>query len=263
MITFRNLGRLGRLGNALFQLASTIGIGARLNEPVILPADWIHRPYFSVPDELFGPIPAEAHEATEYVPYIDERARPYLQDISLFRNEMDRVREYLFPSRLALEELDKFALPEHPRIAVHVRRGDNVIDPGVPNKADYHPCPPASYYLEAASLLPDGRRMVFSDDLAWCRESLPFTPYGCGQAHPKEHEPDYFSAVPRDWIDLFMMARCDYFVLSNSTFGIWAALLANVPPDHVIRPTPVYGPLLQYIDEALMFDPDWKALRVT
>jgi hypothetical protein len=134
-----------------------------------------------------------------------------------------------------------------------------VVDPGVPNKSDYHLCPPLEYYLAAFRRQPGLPRAVFSDDVPWCRQWLPHAEfYGHGQPHPKEHEAEYRSTTPTDWIDFFLLTRCKYFIITGSTFGIWAAVLANVPPTNVVRPNKVYGPLVDYVDESLMFDPDWR-----
>jgi hypothetical protein len=273
MITYRNLGLYGRLGNALFEFASTIGIGQAMNQQVMFPATWMHRPYFRVPDELFGDVPAEAEEATAVVQraydrQFDPRALPYLQDIELFMPWIDLIRRYLQPSEQAQEALAHYVLPPRPRLSVHVRRGDNVVDPGVPNKGDYHVCPPAEYYRQAIiqqALVHRWENVCFfSDDIPWCRENFPLADfYGDGVMHPKEHEPEFLTAVPRDWIDLFLMAQCDYHVVTGSTFGIWGALLAGNPPDTVIRPDRVFGPIVaEYTNSELMFDPLWRVCAV-
>lgn len=235
------------------------------------PEDWIYRPYFNLPDTMFGPIPDYAVDADYMeaaVEHIDPRARAYLQDYNLFADDLDEIREYFFPSERALDVLQ--GLPQTfdwpTALGVHVRRGDNVIDPGVPNKSDYHLCPGLDYYERGIGRqwrdFPDRRNLaVFSDDIPWCRENLPIAKYyGDGRAYWKEHEDLYGVDTPHDWIDLFTLARCNYFVVSGSTFGIWGALIAGVPDSHVVRPDKVYGPLLDFIDESLMFPPDWKVI---
>lgn len=271
MITYRALGRMGRLGNALFELAATIGVAMDRHEEVMFPADWVHRPYFSIPDELFGDVPDSAVESTEYAQHIDYRVRPYLQDVNLFLPYMDLIRDYLQPSPAAIETLSMFELPERGRLAIHARRGDKVIDPVVPNAQDYHRCATVDYYTRAGALFiewldlprepPIKSLCVFSDDVQWCRENLPPADfYGDGTPYWKEHEEMFGKEAPTDWIDLFLLSRCDYFVVTGSTFGIWGALLSNAAPDHVIRPDRVYGPLLNFINESILFHPNWRAI---
>lgn len=264
MITYRALGHCGRLGNALWELASTVGIAMDSGEKPILPANWMHRPYFSVPDEFFGEIPPDAKEATEWAQHLDTRARPYLQDWRLFWPYINVIREYLQPSPYALEILAGYPTTRkwwQPAVGIHVRRGDNVVDPGVPNKSDYHLCPTLDYYQRGiAEFDYIIRKEVFSDDLPWAQANIPAASYGVSTPHLKEHEPGFVTTEPHDWIDLFLLARCTHFVITGSTFGIWAAILADVHPARVVRPDRVYGPLLDYIDSELMFPPDWKVL---
>ena len=52
MITYPQLGQNGRLGNQLWQIASTIGIAVDLEEDWSFP-DWPYREHFQMPDEWF------------------------------------------------------------------------------------------------------------------------------------------------------------------------------------------------------------------
>lgn len=266
VLVHKGVGRQGRLGNALFQIAGTIGLARQNGMEPLFPSDWIHRPYFSVPDEMFGPLPDDYVEAPSLAAHLDPRCQAYLQDINLFSDGAikEEIVSYFQPSELAVEQLhNEWAilkeLPE-PVLGVHVRRGDNVVDPGIPNKSDYHHCPNLGYYIEAIKRhrLKYESVAVFSDDAEWCKEALPADYYGGGIAHPKEHESDYWTVTPKDWIDFFMLATCSRFVVTGSTFGIWAAIISGVPATHVVRPVKVYGPMLSYIDSELLFDPEWQ-----
>lgn len=267
-LTYRNLGLHGRLGNALWQLGATLGVARRTSAEPIFPATWQHRPFFSFPDHMFGDVPDEALDtfnspAIEYL-NLSAQALPYLQVYELIKDVLPELRSYLRPSWKAQQilqpYLDKF--PESPVLGIHVRRGDNVVDAGVPNKSDYYYLPPLQYYQRGIDLLardPEIKLACFSDDIAWCRSNIPAAFYGDGRAQPKEHEPDFLTTEPRDWIDLFLLSTSDYLVLSNSTFGVWAAFMANVPTDHVVRADKYFGPLLTpLVNAEMMFDPDWR-----
>lgn len=269
MIVFKDLGRVGRLGNALFELASTMGIAASRGDVARFNADWMHRPYFSVPDELFsepGDM-ADGIEAPSLVPHIDPRAAVYLQDFELFRPIWPIVRAALAPSEMAHGILDQqtgfHALPR-PILAVHVRRGDNVVDPGVPDKHNYFPLPTVRYYTaaiyEQTKRGDMGSVAVFSDDIAWCEQALPgLDYYHHGVARPKEHEPEYLSAPVLDWIDLQLMALCEHHVLSNSSYGVWGALLAE--DDDAIVVDPFFGPKLAYIKAEAQYPKEWRRMN--
>lgn len=227
----------------------------------MFPADWIHRPYFSVPDELFGVVPANATEAYTLCEHIDVRTRQYMQDIHLFIGELEQFIHYFMPSPLALEILSGYPPVPGGSLGVHVRRGDNVYDPGVPNKAEYHLVLPVGFYDRGiAQLSTGGPLAVFSDDIGWCKSNIAADFYGDGRASLKEHEAGYFSQPLYDWIDLFRMMSCNSFVIGGSTFGIWSALLSE--SGNVVRPDKVYGPRLDFIDSELLFHPDWKVLHV-
>lgn len=267
MITYRNLGRFGRLGNALFELASTIGIGNSLGEQVMFPDNWLYKKYFSIPEQLFGNVPEEAVESTlrfkdlEYKSplgnYEDSYVHQFLQDTEFFWHYIDVIRDYLRPSDLAMESVGQYELPPGRRLGVHVRRGDNIWDPGVPNKSDYHITPSYWYYQRGIEEIPHDSLVVISDDKEWVQAHFPGAVYGDGRAYCKEHEPDYGIGVPHDWIDLFLLAQCDAYVISGSTFGVWGAMLSG--SNDIICPTDVYGPLGPPKDiERQLFRPEWK-----
>ncbi len=231
-VAFDRLGLVGRLGNSLFQLASTLGIASLRGDTARFNADWIHRPYFAVPDELFGDCAGGTplEECVPWINHIDPRVRVYAQDVSLFADIMPTIREYLQPSALARVVIadgdQEFRALPRPIVGIHVRRGDNIVDPGVPNKSDYHRTPPLGWYERAYKTLADGAASVFvaSDDPDWCEQHLGFADLiHRGTGRPKEHEVDYLTAPILDVIELDMLRRCDRLVVSGSTYGIWGA----------------------------------------
>lgn len=261
-IIFPHLGRAGRLGNQLWQVASTIGIATKRGDQAQLPEDWDYRPYFRIPDEFFGP--QEGIDASTLVPHIDPRAAVYLQDYSLWSHIKDEIKAWFWPSDMAFAALAHknyllyFSLAR-PVLAVQVRRGDNVVDPGTPDKHLYHPLRPLPYYIEGMDLAePYASIAVFSDDPEWCRDHLPADYYSDGITRPKEHLPEYKESHPADWIDLFMMASADKHIIGNSTYGYWGAMLSkNESPFY---PMPWFGPKLDYINAGLMFPASWRAI---
>ena len=275
-VSYRELGRVGRLGNALYEFAATVGTAFRLGGVPQFNADWTHRPYFDVPDGLFaddfGALES-CTEVTELVPEIDLRERHYLQHFSLFNDAvtMLTLRRMLQPTVAATEILNEQreafdALPR-PILSVHVRRGDNVQinDPDTPNKHLYHPMPTQNYYRNATdhalfhAETPPASVAVFSDDPDWCEEHLPgHDYYHRGVVRPKEHEPDFLTAPVLDWIDWQLIRACDLHVCSNSTFSLMAAIMSGNP---TVVPHPFFGPKLDYIDPGNMYPSDWVRLH--
>lgn len=270
-VGYPSLGRAGRLGNQLWQIAGTAGIAARRGDEPQFPPDWPYRPYFRVPSGYFDNLPAV--DAAGLAEHLDPRTRAYLQDFSLWRHIAPNIRAWFQPTTRAqdlLADLERHlpdALRHHPRIALHVRRGDNIVDPDVPDKQLYYPQPTLDYYRAAIAQLPDWPIIVFSDDPAWCDGELrrqlavPFHVW-YGEVSPKENDPRY-GLVTMDWIDLQLMARSTAVITANSSYSWWGAWLSADP--HPIYPSVFYGPkLLEYCDPALMFtDPRWRKVDVT
>lgn len=110
--------------------------------------------------------------------------------------------------------------------AVHVRRGDYLDYDNFGIALD-------SYYRSALDELRTRARctfIVFSDDLAWCRQ----------QPHFLTDDVMFFddlalrSTIPLN--ELALMAACDHVIICNSTFSWWAGWLADRPGRQVIMP---------------------------
>jgi hypothetical protein len=285
-----DVGFVGRLGNALFQLAATIGVAESRDVLPRFNGDWTHRPFFSVPDDWFvdprdlerradGRRIAPGCDLVDDGPelaHIRPEYRVYAQDRGLFHRSIGLLRTVLQPSELGWDMIDAAsdayrALPG-PVLAVHVRRGDNVVDPGVPNKHEYFVLPTLDYYVAAVRHQLDQRPFesiaFFSDDPAWveaelagwARDVLGLEVYvHHGTTRPKEHEPGFETAPISDAVDVALMAMADGHVVTGSTFGIWSAYLAGRG-----TPTycwPVYGARIK-ADASLMFPKTWTRLEL-
>ncbi len=214
MITYRQLGRNGRLGNQLWQIASTLGIALRRGEAAGFPY-WRYQPYFSVPDEFFPDLDAAPSR---------DLGLDYLQDVRFLNGVEAEVRRYFRPAPDVWSRLSRRfdgALTLAHKTSVHVRRGDYL------QHSDLFPPLPLSYYAEAMDLT-EGPYLIFSDDIEWCRRHLPD---GC-----------YFMDHNMDFEDLFLMAACDEHITANSTFSWWAAWLGD---SRAIYPRQ-WGPGFQY-----------------
>jgi Glycosyl transferase family 11 len=227
VITYRRLGTNGRLGNQLWQIASTIGIAESRGDRAGFPF-WRYRPFFSVPDRYFPDL-SELQS--------DDLGPDFLQDLSNITPIADRVREYFRPPDALDEDLRRrhaalFALSH--RTVVHVRRGDYLRHP------DHFRWLRMDYFEEAMARC-RGPYVVFSDDLPWCREHFP------SECHFVERNLNYE--------DLHLMALLgDEFVISNATFGWWPAWLSGAK---TVAPEHWWGPALSWADESLALPADW------
>ena len=117
-------------------------------------------------------------------------------------------------------------------VCIHVRRGDFVD-----NKELQHifgACRPD--YYEAAIELVRARVsnptfFVFSDDLQWVRRNLDVGESAVFVDCNKDASPVH---------DMRLMATCNHFIISNSTFGWWGAWLSTSPDKIVVAPETWY-----------------------
>lgn len=265
MITFPLLGKAGRLGNQLWQIASTIGIAINQGDTFVLPR-WVYEPFFNVPPHWFSDHP-HGVEAHRYATHIDERARVYMQDYNLWRAAREYIHTSFQPSPVAREiiakdHLDYLELPR-PILVMHVRRGDNATA-DMRGEGGHHPLRPVSYYRDALAMQSYESLAIFSDDIPWCQAEfadLDAFYFIGGRPRPKEHEPEYETFPVEDWIDLLAMTYGDAFIISNSTYSWWGAFLSKAAGDKIIYPSPWFGEKLNYIDASLMFPKDWTKLE--
>lgn len=250
MITFSNLGRMGRLGNQLFQVASTIGIAKKNDDDYCFP-DW------SVNRYLKNPIPTNFLHADMQIKEsgcdyqeLDLECEGdlsvdligYFQSEKYFKNHEEVVRNHLTPSDELTEEIEsKYGdLFEGNVASVHVRCGDyrslKRVYSGL-SKDYFERCIEES---EAQKIL------FFSDDINHCKnvfrsESNFF--FISERQHDQKLIADTRSAeidspkyLREDLLELFLMSKCRTNIISNSTYGWWAAWLNNRPDKEVFAP---------------------------
>ena len=214
MISFSNLGLLGRLGNQMFQYAALKGIAAHNSTDYCLPSDTSLHKCFRIPNkgtEIFYPIRKESSyefdenifncsegdlygffQTEKYFYHIEEELRKDFRFYDIIFNSCSHYRKHILSEEV---------------VALHVRRGDYITDPNfVLLELDY--------YLEALKYFPDSEIMVLSDDINWCREQF------VGKRFK-------FSSSNDPFIDLCLMSLCDYHIISNSSFSWWGSWLAK------------------------------------
>jgi hypothetical protein len=261
-LCYSQLSAAGRLGNQLWQIASTCGLAHKYDMEPQFPK-WDYQPYFNVPEEFFVDRP-RGLEASQYARHMDDRAKPYLQDLNLFKNIEDQIKLYFQPSEQAIEILasidflDKARERGKPLTSLHVRRGDNVTHP-----IGIHPLRSMDYYRTCIDLRKDTTLVCFSDDIAWCKENFSDVCefYYEGIPRPREYEDraKYDFSPVLDWIDLILQSTCDFHIISNSTYSWWGAYLSQ--DQEILYPSNWFGYQLDYIDSSLMFEPTrWKEI---
>jgi hypothetical protein len=138
-------------------------------------------------------------------------------------------RQEAFRRNMNLEipvKLQSYVNPHGATIALHVRRGDYLHHPT-------HPTLTADYYKQAFKTLEveiavGAKLLVFSDDILWCQQELPLKHFFKSIEFVKEG-----TATEQ----FKLMCSCNHFIIANSTFSWWAALLSVAKGKKVVAPS--------------------------
>jgi hypothetical protein len=280
MITFQNIGYMGRLGNQMFQFASTLGIAKRLNTIARFPIENCLNyqesgPFdpsigrcmsvkcdltdcFDIGQEYFIP---QRHISQRY--YYNENEfgyNPGVENISgdcslngYFQTEkyFDEFRDSILsqftfksPYKDSAESYIQTIRKENKDAviaSIHVRRGDYVMFP------DHHPPCSFNYYnnaMEELRILNENIiYVIFSDDVEWCKTEF--------------NDPDYIiSDLENPYTEMCAMSLCDHNIIANSSFSWWGAWLNKNPDKIVISPSKWFGNAMNK-DTSDVYCKDW------
>jgi hypothetical protein len=221
MIKFISLGNLGRLGNQMFQVASTIGIAER-NKTLAVFNHWEYLKYFdneltihNYPGAIFIKEKNFHHDDYKLCGEHDYSLHGYFQSYKYFS------KDFKFKFKDDLKQKCLSLLPQNGKenIAIHIRRGDYVGNPSHYNLS-------IRYYLNALDAFGDLDKYnlcFFSDDIEyakWHFESLPNSYFIQGS----EIE------------DLCCMSLCDHFIIANSSFSWWGCFIGKTEKSIIVRP---------------------------
>ncbi len=214
----------GRLGNNLFMIAHAYAKALDQNRQLIVPAnqvghmgDFVDNIFRKLDLYIDHPNEVKGNEPTVY--------GGYFQSESHFEKYSEAVKSLFSPTK---EFIDRIRT-EIPVIfntevtVINVRRGDYLI------YQNYHPTVSPEYIFKALELVPSKQYLIASDDIPWCKENLNL-PNAIYLEGWKVHE------------QLWIMAMCHHFVISNSSFSWWAAYLSRHPGKIVIAPETWFGP---------------------
>tara|TARA_A100001234_G_C12616566_1_gene381882 strand:+ start:699 stop:1502 length:804 start_codon:yes stop_codon:yes gene_type:complete len=265
-IAFNYLGKLGQLGNQMFQYAATLGVAR------------YHGVTFTIPnhdevliDSLGNKLRIELFDCFDINPdntgllntnkvlsekgfefdnsilntdrTIDFTLYGFFQTEKYFKHCEEEVRnQFKFKEEIVNECNDIIEECFNNPIALHIRRGDYLIN------SDNHYNQSLDYYEKALSKFDSKRQVViFSDDPQWCVEQKLF-------------ESDRFivSSGNDPYIDLYLMTQCSDFIIANSTFSWWGAWLAN--RGKVIAPKKWFGPNNSHLNTKDLYPEHWEII---
>jgi len=263
MIGFNELGRLGRLGNQMFQYASLKGIARNRRYNICIPIsknqnEWtdhqlssvfkmstltslnyqyidVSRPTvvdgtFSFNEKLFETCP-------DWV-----NLQGFFQSEKYFKHIRDELlTDFQFHDNI-LESAKEVASNWTKPVSVHIRRSDYITNSN-------HTVLPIEYYEQALNMFDDDREVIiFSDDPEWCLNHSLF-------------RSDRFmvSQTENNALDLCLMSLCYAHIIANSSFSWWGAWLSN--SENVIAPSGWFkGSNNEHLDTSDLIPETWTLL---
>lgn len=240
-ITYRDIGKNGRLGNQLFQASCVIATAKKHNMAAFLP-EWEYAKYFKnhfitgniepthyYHEPTFHYSPINFNEAIQTRNSADKvfNFTGYYQSSKYFEDCKRTIRELFTPSEEMLIKCAEWFFHYPVTCSIHVRRGDYVNNP-------FYAQLGMDYYNKAMDHIKKHTDttlfMIFSDDIPWCKTMF---------------VGDQFEFVEgnKDIEDLFLMSFCDHNVISNSSFSWWGSWLNNHEGKIIVAPKDWFGPV--------------------
>jgi hypothetical protein len=236
MITFLNLGKYGRLGNQMFQIASTIGIAVKNSHDFSFPVWRCHYnnincfEYFENNLPIFngGTQQSITEKEFKYSPInLNKRINydlfGYFQSEKYFEHCKDLVSYFFNPKKEIYYDLEnKYKNILENSCSIHVRRGDYLSNTSVYSINEME------YYKNSISEIQTNKQkelnfLVFSDDLDWCKKNFIGNNF-------------VFVKTENHVKDMILMSMCENNIITNSSFSWWAAWINKNKNKKIIAP---------------------------
>ncbi len=250
MITYLNLGKFGRLGNQMFEIAGTIGLAIRSGHKFGFPPwrNYDHASRFHsdedicVQDYFVNPLPAVEPGEYKIITLrwgywnitVPDRVtlQGHMQSELYFKKYANIIRHYF-----EMRPLSNLVIPDN-AIAIHVRLGDY--------DNAYHPRLGMEYYGRALRDFPmNSKWYIFSDTISEARKMFgPNAEYVEGNHY---------------MTDFYIMRQFGNFIIGNSTFSWWAAWLSTRPGKIIYAPQNWFGPICKESPRDIYCD-GWKMI---
>lgn len=111
-------------------------------------------------------------------------------------------------------------------LSIHVRRNDYLTKPAIEEFYQYG----VDYIEDAYKIVWEKDNnvvpFIFSDDIQWCKENLKHL----------NKDTTFVDLGQPGWMDLELMRNCKHFIIPNSTFAWWGAMLSENKDKIVIMP---------------------------
>lgn len=278
----------GQLGNNLFQLATLLSLKEKGNDIFLLNS--VHRGNINEINNFFvHPKELEFNEMFQYkfdyldfnlfqshyvnkfkltnhadmthngfFGFVEIEPQPfsilngYFQSEKYFFNIKEKIKNMYFKPSLEIEEqLNKYDFSNS--LSIHYRRGG---DRHIGDMQQYFKDLDFGYYLKNIRYVCNKKKInkifVFSDDITWCKNNVAnLIPTGYN-LHI------IFVENNKNYVDLFLMSKCENNIIANSSFSWWSAWLNSNHDAIIVAPkTNWFGPRLQHMYLNDLFPNNW------
>lgn len=236
MVTFQQLGNLGRFGNGLFQIAACIGYSRKHNMDFFLPL-WKYENMFKHGFNQSNmvtnfPTYQEPHFHYAEIPeFKNVNLSGYFQTEKYFKHcekdvrDLFTFKDYItYDAEVFIETHAEDRIP----VSVHVRRTDYIT------MGHYYHNLTMEWYKEAMDKFDDSHHFfIMSDDIEFCRAKFNFRKNitFCG-----------FDEVK----DMVIGINSKHNIIANSSFSWWQAWLNPNPDKIVIAPKDWFKPVANH-----------------
>ncbi len=255
MITFKELGNLGAIGNQMFEYASLRGIAAKAEQDWKIPRPGTTSSYYNLFDFFKMESVTEDNFLTnESFPNIAVKSLAFNESLFNIKGN-GNLNDYLASWRyfehikdLVIKDFQFkkviIDIPKEPYIFIHVRRTDYLNS----KVSKVIPALPLNYYTKALEIFPaDMTVRIFSDDLTWCKENFKKDRFIINSNN------DYYEELLQlkstgEYVkyshplkDFQYMVNAKGAIIANSTFSWWGAYLIKDATYPIVCPKPWFN----------------------
>ena len=166
----------------------------------------------------------------------------FFQTEKYFKDISDELRnnDFKFNDNI-VEDCESIVSEYKDSISLHIRRNDYLTNGN-------HPVQSIEYYSSALSKMPKELTvLVFSDDPEWCKNQELFS-----------EDRFLISETNNPYFDLYIMTKCKYHIIANSSYSWWGAWLAN--SRNVIAPKIWFSGEIASNDTKDLYLKHWKVI---
>lgn len=264
VVTYNNIGGFGRLGNQMFQIASTIGISLEngldygfnpwvckytkinFNDYIKKPLKSLNlnnNPIVDISERNFGYSPILLEQSKNY------RLHGYFQSEKYFKKHKEHIYNVFELSEDHMKNiLEKYKNILTNSCSLHIRRGDYI---GLQSR---HTLIGLDYYINSLNKIygdniGGANLLIFSDDIEWCKKNINI-----------EGANIHFIQGNVSIIDMYLISLCDNNIIANSSFSWWGAWLNKNDSKTVVAPKNWFGPHNSHLPTKDLFCEGWIVL---